>query len=75
MAGWQPAGEPDWIVISEVSGVDEGDGVAGVSAAVVSTWIRAGILQAYPAGDKWRVRRSEVQRLITLTTNPAALGG
>ena len=75
MAGWKPAGEPDWIVVSEVDGADGADGVAGADAAVVTAWIRAGILHAYPSGDQWRVRRSEVQRLITLTTNPAALGG
>jgi hypothetical protein len=69
MAEWTPAGEPDWIAVSEV-----GD-VAGADAALVSGWIGTGLLHAHLAGNQWRVRRAELQRLITLTTNPAALGG
>lgn len=69
MAGWKAAGEPDWISVSEVSEV------AGADATLVSGWIRDGLIHAHRAGDEWRVRRADVQRLITLTTNPAALGG
>jgi hypothetical protein len=69
MAGWKPAGEPDWIPVSEVGAVP------GADPALVTRWISAGLIHAYRSGDELRVRRAEVQRLVTLTTNPAALGG
>ena len=69
MAGWKPAGEPDWIPVSQV------DSIPGADESLVSGWIRDGLIHAYRAGNEWRVRRADVQRLVTLTTNPAALGG
>jgi hypothetical protein len=69
MAGWKPAGEPDWIPVSDV------DDVPGADAALVARWIAGGLIHAYRVGDELQVRRAEVQRLVTLTTNPAALGG
>ena len=55
--------------------MSELDSMAGADLALVSGWIRSGLLHARLAGNQWRVRRAELQRLITLTTNPAALGG
>jgi hypothetical protein len=69
MPGWKPAGEPDWISVSEA------DGIPGATAALVTRWIEDGLIHAYGAGDDRQVRRAEVLRLVTLTTNPAALGG
>jgi hypothetical protein len=69
MAGWKPAGEPDWIPVTDVGQVP------GADPAMVSRWIAASLIHAYRVGDQLHVRRAEVQRLVTLTTNPAALGG
>jgi hypothetical protein len=69
VAGWKPAGGEDWIPISEAAQLP------GADESLVSGWIGTGLIHAYRSGDEWWVRRADIHRLVTLTTNPAALGG
>jgi excisionase family DNA binding protein len=55
-----------WLTVPEVS--EE----LKVHPATIRAWIKDGRLQAVRVGREWRVRRSEVDRALSLTTSPAS---
>jgi len=46
-----------------------------LSAQTIRMWIREGKVEAYQFGRAHRIRREEVERLITASKRPKALAG